>query len=304
MTQPQASDADQGRPPSGNEQPSAPERSRANGFLLALQFLTVVPVRPTVARASASGHAAQPGAAWPDALDMGRALPWFPLVGALLGAGIAALDWALAPIVSRSVRDVIAIAALLLTTGLLHFDGFVDCCDALLGTRSEERRLEILRDSRVGAYGVGGGALLLLARYATLESLSPALWAVAVIAAIISGRWAMVWLVTLFPYRRAHGAGAGFRASGARLIGASGVALTLLAALVALAPWGTLPQRALTFALLGASGLGVALLWALWASRRLGGGLTGDTYGAANELVEVAIMALAPVVAHLVTATI
>ncbi len=232
---------------------------------------------------------------------MGRALPWFPLVGALLGAGVAALNWALEPIFSRGLRDVITIAALLLITSMLHFDGFVDCCDALLGTRSIERRLEILRDSRVGAYGVGGGALLLLARYATLESLPPGLWSFAVIAAIITGRWAMVWLVTLFPYVRAHGAGSGFRASGARLISASGVALALLAALVAFAPWGTLTQRALVLAMLGASGLAMALLWALWASRRLGGGLTGDTYGAANELVEVAILALAPVVAQLVS---
>jgi adenosylcobinamide-GDP ribazoletransferase len=232
---------------------------------------------------------------------MGRALPWFPLVGALLGVGVAGLNWALEPIFSRSLRDVIAIAALLLATGMLHFDGFVDCCDALLGAHSVERRLEILRDSRVGAYGVGGAALLLLARYATLEALSPGLWAFAVITAIITGRWAMVGLVTLFPYVRARGAGSGFRASAARLIGASGMALALLAALVAFAPWGTLMQRALILAVLGASGLAVALLWALWASRRLGGGLTGDTYGAANELVEVAILALAPVVAQFVS---
>jgi adenosylcobinamide-GDP ribazoletransferase len=273
------------------------KQPRANGFLLALQFLTIVPLHRKAARTSASGQPDQPGAAF----DMGRALPWFPLVGALLGAGVVGLNWALTPVFSRSLRDVIAIAALLLATGMLHFDGFVDCCDALLGTRSIERRLEILRDSRVGAYGVGGGALLLLARYATLESLSPGLWAFAVIAAIIIGRWAMVWLVTLFPYVRAHGAGSGFRASGARLIGASVMAAALLGALMVFAPWGTLTQRALVLTMLGASGLTVALLWALWASRRLGGGLTGDTYGAANELVEVAILALAPVVAQLVS---
>ncbi|HEX3270509.1 MAG TPA: adenosylcobinamide-GDP ribazoletransferase [Ktedonobacterales bacterium] len=273
---------------------------RANGFLLALQFLTVIPVQFKTARTSVSGQPDQPGAA----LDMGRSLPWFPLVGALLGAGVAALNWALEPIFSRSLRDVITIATLLLITGMLHFDGFVDCCDALLGARSVERRLDILRDSRVGAYGVGGGALLLLARYVTLESLSPGLWGLAVIAAIITGRWAMVWLVTLFPYVRARGAGSGFRASGVRLIGASGMALALLAALVAFAPQGTLTQRALILATLGVSGLTVALLWGLWASRRLGGGLTGDTYGAANELVEVAILALAPVVAQLVSSMI
>jgi adenosylcobinamide-GDP ribazoletransferase len=295
MTQPQASDADQGHSSFRNARPGAPEHPRTNGFLLAIQFLTVIPIHLKPARTIGSGQRDQPGAA----LDVGRALPWFPLVGALLGAGVAALNWALEPIFSRGLRDVIAIAALLLATGMLHFDGFVDCCDALLGTRSVERRLDVLRDSRVGAYAVGGGALLLLARYATLESLSPWLWVFAVISAIITSRWAMVWLITLFPYVRVHGAGSGFRASGPRLAGATGMALALMAALVAFTPWGALMQRALTLAILGASGLAVALLWALWASRRLGGGLTGDTYGAANELVEVAILALAPVVAQL-----
>src|SRR5215831_18938677 len=137
MTQPQASDADQGRAPFGSAPPVAPKQSRANGFLLALHFLTVVPALPKAARTSASDdpdQADQAGAA----VDMGRALTWFPLVGALLGVGVATLNWALEPIFSRSVRDVITIAALLLITGMLHFDGFVDCCDALLGARSVE----------------------------------------------------------------------------------------------------------------------------------------------------------------------
>jgi adenosylcobinamide-GDP ribazoletransferase len=235
---------------------------------------------------------------------MGRALPWFPLVGALLSVGVVALRWALEPWLGRGVRDVVAIAAFLLATGMLHFDGFVDCCDALLGSRTVERRLEILRDSRVGAYGVGGGALLLMARYATLESLPPGVWALAVICAVVVGRWAMVWLITLFPYARARGAGSGFRSDAARLLVTSLVALAVLAALAVFAPGGAVGRYALALALLGAVGLAVALLWALWAGRRLGGGLTGDTYGAANEVVEVAILALAPVVIQLVSSII
>jgi adenosylcobinamide-GDP ribazoletransferase len=280
----QASGADQERPPTHGERSGEPQAPRPNGFLLALQFLTVAPMRPGRVSVRESGAS--------DAnLDMGRALPWFPLVGALLGAGVVALNWALEPVLARSVRDVVAIAALLLATGMLHFDGFVDCCDALLGARSSERRLEILRDSRVGAYGVGGGALLLLARYAALESLSPGLWAFTVIAAVIIGRWA---------YARARGAGSGFRSSPARLAIASGVALVLPGALAAFALGGTPGRYALVLALLSAMGLTVALLWALWACGRLGGGLTGDTYGAANELVEVAILALTPFVAQLI----
>jgi adenosylcobinamide-GDP ribazoletransferase len=261
--------------------------------LLALQFLSVVAIPSMAARANDRRQ-----------VDMGRALPWFPLVGALLGGCVVALNWALQPVFSRGLRDVIAIAALLLVTGMLHFDGFVDCCDALLGSRSVERRLEILRDSHVGAYGVAGGASLLLARFAALEALAPDLWPLAVIAATVTGRWAIVWAMTLFPYARAHGAGSGFRADRGRLALSAAMTLALLAALAVFAPWGAFTQRALLTVILGGLGLAVALLWALWASRRLGGGLTGDTYGATNELVELAILALAPALAQLVSPTV
>jgi adenosylcobinamide-GDP ribazoletransferase len=289
MTQPSASDADQERAPAQNAAPGAPQRASSflNGFLLALQFLTIAPMAPA---ATATGESEQP--------DMGRALPWFPLVGALLGVAVVALNWALEPVFSRGLRDVIAIAAPLLATGMLHFDGFVDCCDALLGSRSVARRLEILRDSRVGAYGVGGGALLLLARYAALEALPTDLWALAMITALIVGRWGMVWAMTLFPYVRAHGAGSGFRSSPGRLAASCGIAVALLGALAAVAPWATLARRGILPAILGLVGLVVTWLWALWANRRLGGGLTGDTYGATNELVELAILALTPAVAQ------
>src|SRR6476661_4145503 len=106
------------------------------GLALAVEFLTVLPVR--------RAHVDEPVSAEPP--DMARALPWFPWVAALL-----AFD--------------------ALVTGMLHLDGFVDCCDALLGTRTVERRLEILRDSRVGAYGALGGALLLIAKFAALTAL-------------------------------------------------------------------------------------------------------------------------------------
>jgi adenosylcobinamide-GDP ribazoletransferase len=292
MSQPQAPGAGRDRAPARAEESGAVAQSRANGLLLALQFLTVLPVLPTGKRSGKS-----------DAPDMGRAPPWFPLVGALVGAGVVALNWALDPVFSRSLRDVIAIAALLLMTGLLHFDGFVDCCDAMLGSRSVERRLEILRDSHAGAYGVGGGALLLLARYAALESLTPGLWALALVAAILAGRWAMVWVITLYPYARAQGVGSDFRCSPERLALASGMAIAILGALAALDPWGTLARRIILLAILSVLGLVIALLWALWASRRLGGGLTGDTYGATNELVELAVLALAPAAAHLASIT-
>lgn len=272
-----------------------PERGAARGEVwrrglpLAVQFLTVLPVRvapPRVTHAVDGGETAGAG--------MAAALPWFPLVGAALGALTALVDWALAPVFAIGVRDVLLLALPLLLTGMLHADGFVDCCDALLGARSVERRLEILRDSRVGAYGALGGALLLLGRYAALGALAGPVRPVALVVAPLLGRWGIVYAVTRYRYARPAGLGALFRSRPAHLLGASLVALVLLVAtgagVVAVAGAGA----AVVLAALVVAAFVVTLCWCVWASRRLGGGLTGDTYGALNELVELAVLLLAP----------
>lgn len=258
------------------------------GLPLALQFLTVLPVR-------APQHA---GADDRGAPDMTAALPWFPVVGAALGGLLALIDWALTPVFSVAVRSVLVLTVSALLTGLLHLDGFVDCCDALLGTRSVERRLEILRDSRVGAYGAIGAALLCLGRFAAVESLPVGARAFALIAAPLLGRWAIVYAIVHYPYLRRSGTGALFRACTGALTLTSFVALVVL--LVSSLLSGYTHQAGFLLAgLLAVVSLGVAALWTWWASRRLGGGLTGDTYGATNELVELAILALAPPLAML-----
>lgn len=276
-------------------QPHLVEESRRGrsgwqrGPLLALQFLTVLPVRIT-APAAADGAASERGS------GMAAGLPWFPAIGAALGCLTALVDWALAPVFSLGVRDVILVALPLLLTGMLHADGFVDCCDALLGYRSVERRLEILRDSRVGAYGALGGALLLLARYTALGALNPPVRAMALIVAPLLGRWGIVYAVTRYRYARSLGLGALFRARAGHLLAASALALALLGAVWAAFAVGTdtYGTTALLLLFLGFAAAVVAVCWSVWASRRLGGGLTGDTYGALNELAEVAVLALAP----------
>ncbi len=229
---------------------------------------------------------------------MARALPWFPLVGALLGLAFVGLDWALSFIFPLGIRAVALLAFDALVTGMLHLDGFVDCCDALLGRRTVERRLEILRDSRVGAYGALGGALLLLAKFAALTALvSGPVRVLALLAAPILGRWGMVYAVTRYPYARAAGAGAPFRSrSGFHLILASILMVVLLAAsaFVIGSQIQAITAAVLLAGLLFVTGLLVLLGWLAWASHRLGGGLTGDTYGAACVLVELAVLALAP----------
>ncbi len=258
------------------------------GLALAVEFLTVLPIRR--ARPGETGIAEPP--------DMARALPWFPLVGALLGLAFVGLDWALSFIFPLGIRAVALLAFDALVTGMLHLDGFVDCCDALLGRRTVERRLEILRDSRVGAYGALGGALLLLAKFAALTALvSGPVRVLALLAAPILGRWGMVYAVTRYPYARAAGAGAPFRSrSGFHLILASILMVVLLAAsaFVIGSQIQAITAAVLLAGLLFVTGLLVLLGWLAWASHRLGGGLTGDTYGAACVLVELAVLALAP----------
>lgn len=267
------------------------------GLLLAIRFLTIVPVPGprTVGDADSTAFA-----------DMSPALPWFPLVGALIGAGLSLLDWALSPVLSLPVRDAALLAASALVTGMLHLDGFVDCCDALLGAHSVERRLEILKDSRVGAYGAIGAGLLLIARFAALGEIHGSVRVLALVAAPLLGRWGIVCALSFFPYARQHGLGSAFRRQVRYLIAASGVALVLLAVAAGVA---TLQMRgtakssspaAITAGLLALIAIVVTLATAAWASRRLGGGLTGDTYGAVNELVEVAVLALTPFLAGLV----
>lgn len=265
-------------------------------FALAVQFLTVLPLPARWLRHLDAAHPADTAdAADGAAFSMTPSLAWFPVVGALLGVLVALLDRLLAFALSGGERAVADLAALALVTGLLHLDGFIDCCDALPGARTVERRLDILRDSRVGAYGVVGGALLLLGQYAALAPLPGTARVLALVAAPLLGRCAMVYAVARYPYARSAGAGSGFRGAGAGALRAAVLVGVLLLVALCLALFWRVPLGAL--ALAGCLALvagAVALGWTHWASARLGGQLTGDTYGALNELVTLAVFVATP----------
>ncbi|MGQ9815476.1 MAG: adenosylcobinamide-GDP ribazoletransferase [Candidatus Roseilinea sp.] len=226
----------------------------------AFAFLTVLPSR------------------WFTSEKPGRIFAWFPLVGLTIGvllAGVASISF-LPPDVTRFIT----LAVWVMLTGGLHLDGFADACDGLLATTTPERRLEIMKDPRAGSWAVIGVVMLLLGKWAALGSVAPA-W---LIAAPVAGRWAMALAVYAFPNARPGGMGAYMRIG----LGRPQIALaTLTAAIVAVAlGW----QAALA---LGAA-LGSSLLIGAWAAGRLGGGLTGDVYGALCELAELmCLLALA-----------
>jgi adenosylcobinamide-GDP ribazoletransferase len=233
-------------------------------LLAAFQFLTTFPA--LIRRAF-------------TAQELGRAVGFFPLVGLALGGILYGLASGLQVIFPSPVVAAILLAAWLLLTRALHFDGFLDSCDGLFGGFSPERRLEIMRDSRVGAFGVAGGGLLLLTKYAAIASL-PHL--TGLLLAPIMGRWVLSMAIFAYPYAREKGLGRDMKDN----VHWQQVILSTVVAVVAawlFAGWTGL----LTFA------LAASVLWlgASFILRRIPG-LTGDSYGALCELAEVAVLLL------------
>jgi adenosylcobinamide-GDP ribazoletransferase len=243
---------------------------------VALSFLTVCPAFRREA---------------PSQGQISASRAWYPVVGLLVGLTLVLLERGARMVFPPYLTAALLVAVLVALTRGLHLDGFMDVCDGLFGGYTPERRLEIMRDSHVGAFAVAGGATLLLLKYGALLSvlaLPSTGRTVCLLLFPMLSRWSMVVALGAFPYVRSQGLGSPFHQGHARL--AAGFALLVAAAAAALlGGWGG-----------GAILLGVALLaWCLgWAMCRMLGGLTGDTYGAINELTEVAVLmagvALAP----------
>jgi adenosylcobinamide-GDP ribazoletransferase len=229
-------------------------------FLSALALLTVLPV-----------PAHQTSA-------LGKALAYFPFVGAVLGAILAAALYFSRAIFPDPVPAALTLALWAILTGALHLEAVADAGDGLLSAVSRERRLEIMHDPRVGAFGVVAVVLVLLIKFSELASLHNYFF---LVLAPILGRWAMVFAAT-FPLARADGMAARFRAGfGRREIFIS----TLFAAVAA----GALGWRGLVA---WVAAVLVAFVIARFALTRLGG-LTGDVYGAIGEWVETVVLLVA-----------
>ena len=213
------------------------------------------------------------------AQELGRAVGFFPLVGLALGGIFYGLEIGLRLIFPPQVTAILILAAWLLLTRALHLDGFLDTCDGLFGGFTPERRLEIMRDSRVGAFGVAGGGLLLLAKYAALISL-PHLPGLLLAPAI--GRWVLSITIFAYPYAREKGLGRDMKDNVRwQQVIISTVTTVLAAALFAM--WTGLLAVVLA---------GIVLwLGAGFILHRIPG-LTGDSYGALCELTELAVLLL------------
>ncbi len=236
--------------------------------LVALQFLTRIPL-PNV----------KVGAA-----DLRRASALFPLVGLVVaGAGIG-VRAALGPLFGAATATVAALAAMVAVTGALHEDGLADTADGLWGGDDPAQRVAIMRDSRIGTYGVVALLAVLGLRASLLLPLDLVPFARAVACGQVLGRASTLLLVRLLPVAapatgKRLGAAVIGPLSGRGLVAAVVVVAGTL--LVATGPWAPVPL---------AGALLASLLCVRLFRRRLGG-LTGDTLGAANQLADLAAVA-------------
>jgi adenosylcobinamide-GDP ribazoletransferase len=218
----------------------------------AFAYFTILPI----------GRFMQLGA--PDA----GALSALPLVGAVIGVAAGGFGLLFA---NHGIWSAIAAwCALIVLTGAIHLDGFLDSCDALFASVSPERRLEILRDPRHGTFAIAGMAILTAVSIAALAGIAPVRLPIVLAFSAAASRLAVVPNAWMYQYARAGAVTRAFTSKPNVWVFLGMLVVT------AVLGWFAAP---LAVAFIPAL-IAVDVLVAFWMSRRLGGGLTGDTYGA------------------------
>ena len=239
-------------------------------FLAASQFLTRVPI-PTVAYQSDS---------------LARAVKFFPIVGLIVGSAAALLHRLLVPHLPRLVAALLVVAFLVLLTGCLHEDGLADAADGFGGGWNRNQILMIFKDSRIGSYGGAALSLSLLARVLLIASLPLSRVPAYLITAHVLCRWSTLPLSFYLPPAREVEAGTEGAGQGARIARLTTRGSLLFATLVSFVIAGFALRMQSISAIVAATL--VTLLTGIYYRRRIGG-VTGDCFGATNQLTEMLV---------------
>jgi adenosylcobinamide-GDP ribazoletransferase len=239
-------------------------------FFIALQFFTRLPIPSWVGfEASWLQHASR----------------YFPLVGCVVAAIAAAVYFAAALVLPAPVAAVLSTAASIYLTGAFHEDGFADTCDGIGGGMTRERVLEIMKDSRVGAYGAIGIVCMLATKLTALAMLPPRLAVGTLFLAHPLSRLAASSLIWKLDYVRGEGKAKPLAQQMTNAEFTIAALTALLPAPVLLAIGWIAPDAVLAAVL-------AALLAAVWLGRKLQqrlGGYTGDCLGAVQQVAEALI---------------
>jgi adenosylcobinamide-GDP ribazoletransferase len=237
------------------------------GLLGAVAFLTRVP----------AGVGVRPAG------ELARSVPWFPVVGAGVGLAVAAVYAGASQLLPPLPAASLAVVAGVGLTGAFHEDGLGDTADAFGGQHDRDSTVRILKDPRLGTFGVLAVAASLLLRSGAVAALTPAAALAALPAAHALSRAAAVATMTALPAAAETGLGASYVLALSRRRALAGAAAGLAVALALLG----LP------ALLAAGGAGLAAVaLGRLAVRRIGG-VTGDVLGAIQQLGEILILLVA-----------
>ncbi len=234
-------------------------------FLAAVRFLTIIPL---------------PGRREVSLEELGRSTAYFPLVGLIIGLILAGEHWLLGLFLPRAVVDVLVIVGLVVISGAIHLDGFIDTCDGVAGHRSVPDRWRVMHDSRAGGFGVVGVCCLLLVKYFSLNNVPDSLLMVTLALMPVVSRWAMVYTVFAYPYARPSGLGKVFKQQTRWLRFTVATLITFVLAMFLLQLTGVVVMLGIWI---------IVAAMALYLKSKFSG-LTGDTYGAVNEVAEVFVL--------------
>lgn len=250
-------------------------------FLAAIRFLTIISLpRWRVANEE----------------EIGRSIVYFPVVGVIIGLILASLNWLFSLFLPPAVAGGLLIIAMVVISGALHLEGFVDTCDGIAGHKTVEDRWQVMHDSRAGAFGVIGVLLLLLVKYLSLSSIPPNLLMATLVLVPVISRWTMVYAVFAYPYARPEGFGKIFKqgASWQRFAIATAITLAVVIGVALLANFSYFYLAGLVIMI----GSWVTIVVLATYLKRKFAGLTGDTYGAINEVAEVCVLILVGLLAY------
>ena len=244
-------------------------------FILMLQFLTRIPI-----------HAALNV----DQDDFAKGVVYFPIIGLITGGAGALVFYLAYGIFGAFVAALLSVFTNIAITGALHYDGLADSCDGLFSSRGKDRMLEIMRDSRIGAMGVIAVVFDILLKFAALISIPPKAAILAAFLAPVAAKSVVIVLMQFSRYARAEGGmGSLFISSKTYTRTFIGAALGMAIVIAILSYKGLLLLIPCFIAGFGVRSHAYSKI----------GGMTGDIFGAANEVCEIVFMLCAIIIERL-----
>lgn len=238
-----------------------------NSFLIALQFITIIPVKKELNYSEK---------------NIANSMLYYPLIGSLIGGILVLMNMLTTYLFSDLISNSLILIAFVTLSGGIHLDGLADSFDGLFGGKGKKKILKIMQDSNIGIYGISAVVLLLILKFSLLVELPAGQRNIFLLITPTISRWSMVMVIHLFPYAKKEGFGKAFK-------------LYQKKSQIWIASLWTLLLSFILFFLEGIFILLVSfiVIWIFgsYLTKKIGG-LTGDNYGALNEIMEVLILML------------